>query len=267
MRSAISDFESSGFVRVPGAFSAAVAAGICERIWQELARRHGIRREGRESWTVDQPRHLQALRRSGAFDALASPILIDVVDRLLGAGSWQRPRHWGDPLISLPRAGSEWTVPYLQWHIDWPARCPAHPLFALKVLAFAGPVAAGGGGTLILAGSHLLVERLVEQLPADDRGHSSRVRGLLARAHPWLRSLVENQPCGDRIQRFMHDGAVLDGVVLRVVELTGGPGDAVVLHPWLFHAPASNCSGEPRFMIGQNLNTARGLALYATHLH
>jgi len=263
----MSDFDSSGFVRVPDVFSAADAGRMCERIWQELARRHGIRREARGSWSVDQPRHLQALRRSGAFDALASPVLIDAVDRLLGAGRWQRPRHWGDPLVSLPRAGPEWTVPYLQWHIDWPARGSARPLFALKVLAFAGPVAAGGGGTLILAGSHLLVERLVEKLPPDDRGHSSRVRELLARAHPWLRSLVENQPCGDRIQRFMRDGAVLDGVMVRVVELTGGPGEAIVFHPWLFHAPASNCSSEPRLMIGHNINTARGLALYATHAH
>jgi len=30
-----------------------------------------------------------------------------------------------------------------------------------------------------------------------------------------------------RIQRYMNDGTVIDGVPLRVVELTGEPGDIV----------------------------------------
>jgi ectoine hydroxylase-related dioxygenase (phytanoyl-CoA dioxygenase family) len=56
---------------------------------------------------------------------------------------------------------------------------------------------------------------------------------------------------------------VIDGVDLRVVELSGAAGDVVVFHPWLFHAAASNRAPEPRMMVGQNVQTAAGVARYA----
>jgi ectoine hydroxylase-related dioxygenase (phytanoyl-CoA dioxygenase family) len=36
---------------------------------------------------------------------------------------------------------------------------------------------------------------------------------------------------------------------VRVVELTGAPGDVVLWHPSLFHAASSNASDRPRFML------------------
>ncbi len=90
------------------------------------------------------------------------------------------------------------------------------------------PVAAGGGGTGVLAGPHRLVERAVAASRSGDAGHSPALRKALAAAHPWLRDLRSRPAGGDRIARFMRDGAVLDGVGLRVVELTGAAGDAAV---------------------------------------
>lgn len=37
--------------------------------------------------------------------------------------------------------------------------------------------------------------------------------------------------------------AVIDGVPVRVVEMTGGPGDAVLWHPALYHSRSFNCLG------------------------
>lgn len=53
---------------------------------------------------------------------------------------------------------------------------------------------------------------------------------------------------GDRSQRFMEEGAVIDGVPVRVVEMTSGTGDAVLWHPALYHSRSFNCISVPRFM-------------------
>ena len=38
-------------------------------------------------------------------------------------------------------------------------------------------------------------------------------------------------------------------ITVRVVELTGQPGDLVFIHPHLFHAPAPNRGPSPRLMV------------------
>src|SRR5262245_13646115 len=232
-------------------------------LWDDLARRHGVRQDDPATWTVAQPTHFQALRRSGTFEEIASPELTGMLDDLLGAGAWLRPDRWGDSLVTFPDARAAWDVPHTGWHIDWPARGAARPLFGSKVLAFVSPVAAGGGGTVLLAGSHRLIERAVAASRPGAAGHSPALRKTLGAAHPWLRDLWSRPTGGDRIARFMRDGVVLDGVDLRVVELTGAAGDAVVFHPWLFHAAAPNRARWPRMMVGQNVQTASGIARYA----
>ncbi|WP_171064674.1 phytanoyl-CoA dioxygenase family protein [Actinomadura soli] len=52
----------------------------------------------------------------------------------------------------------------------------------------------------------------------------------------------------------MTRGTTVAGVPVRVVELTGRPGDVVFLHPHLFHAPAANRSAAPRLMITGGLD-------------
>ena len=52
----------------------------------------------------------------------------------------------------------------------------------------------------------------------------------------------------DRIAAFMHRETIVDGMPLRVVELTGEPGDMVVCHPVMVHCVAPNRDTRPRFM-------------------
>jgi ectoine hydroxylase-related dioxygenase (phytanoyl-CoA dioxygenase family) len=44
---------------------------------------------------------------------------------------------------------------------------------------------------------------------------------------------------------------------VRVVELTGEPGDVVFMHPHLLHAAAPNRSDSPRFMITGGVTEVR----------
>ena len=52
----------------------------------------------------------------------------------------------------------------------------------------------------------------------------------------------------DRIGAFMDSETVVEGVPLRVVELTGEPGDMVFCHPVMVHCVAPNRGTRPRFM-------------------
>jgi ectoine hydroxylase-related dioxygenase (phytanoyl-CoA dioxygenase family) len=60
----------------------------------------------------------------------------------------------------------------------------------------------------------------------------------------------------------MDEETVLDGVPLRVVELTGEPGDMVFCHPVMLHCAAPNRGKWPRFMrIKQQFLTGEGRGL------
>ncbi len=43
------------------------------------------------------------------------------------------------------------------------------------------------------------------------------------------------------------------GTAVRVMELTGRPGDVVLTHPWVLHCAAPNTGTHPRMMLTKNL--------------
>nr|WP_042178421.1 phytanoyl-CoA dioxygenase family protein [Kibdelosporangium sp. MJ126-NF4]CEL13175.1 hypothetical protein [Kibdelosporangium sp. MJ126-NF4]CTQ98863.1 hypothetical protein [Kibdelosporangium sp. MJ126-NF4] len=238
-------FAEHGFVRLDQSFPPELATAMADAVWSELTRTHGLSRTDRSTWTVTEPRKLGSLRRKRTFDALATPAIVAAISELLGEESWKQPFSWGGPLVTFPSHG-QWNVPADGWHIDFPARSALR----LKWLAFLAPVAAGGGGTVVLSGSHHLVERYLHRIDPADPGRSSVARNAIFSADPWLRSIREPGAADQRVATLMkHGGTTVDGVDLRVVELTGQPGDVVFLHPHLFHAPAPNHSQTPRLMV------------------
>lgn len=241
-------------MRLRGVFGEADAARMRERLWRMLSDEHGIQPGRPETWSVRQPTGFQALRRSSAFEALGSPVLAAALDDLLGAGCWCAPKRWGSPLVTFP-CGSHWDVPSKQWHLDIPARGAARPLFLVRILALLDRLEPGGGGTLVVVGSHTLVGRLVAA-GAKTR-HSKDVLRALGRVSPWLRDLCSDAADDDRIRRFMVEGAVVDDVVTRVVELTGEAGDAFLMHPWQVHGPSPNCGTSPRLMLSESILRVR----------
>jgi hypothetical protein len=229
------EFRTTGVLRLDGAFPRDAAEAMGDRVWEFLVRRDGILRGERLTWTIEKPVGLQPVTRSGAFWAVGG-------DRLCGAGRWGRPRWWGRPLVTFPADGP-WELPAREWHFDFmPAVTGPRPV---QFFAFLSPVRPRGGGTLVLTGSHRLVAPFLD---GGEAFRMPRVRTALA-AHPWLRGLWEPGHGGDRVQRYMCDGTVVDGVPLRVVELTGEPGDVVLMHSDCFHAPAPNRLAEPRMML------------------
>ncbi len=71
---------------------------------------------------------------------------------------------------------------------------------------------------------------------------------MLAKEHLWFAALFA--PGGkDRVQHFMIDGAEIGGVRVQVREMLGEPGDAILMHPAMFHSIAVNALDRPRMML------------------
>ena len=244
----IERFERDGYVVVKQAFRRADALAMEARWWAELEAAHGIRRGDRSTWR--QPAgDLKAAKRDPLQAAILSDRVRGVFDDLLGQDAWEPPRDWGRAIVTFPEPG-DWDVPTWFWHWDNPAWLHLDRPTALFVAGFIGEVAPRSGGVLLLAGSPRLLLQQERRRPVDQpRDPAGKPWFAFYRSHPWLMALAGAAPSpADRIAAFMDQETVVDGVPLRVVELTGEPGDMVFCHPCMVHCGAPNRGAQPRFM-------------------
>ena len=255
-------FERDGYLVVRQAFPRTDALAMEDRWWSELADTRGIRRDDRSTWR-NVPGSLKAAKRDPAQAGILTETVRGVFDDLLGTGTWSPPRNWGVTLDTFPEPG-RWELPTWLWHWDNPCEPHLERTRGLFIVTFIGPVAPRGGGTLIISGSPRLLIKQERQLPPDQRrALDSKARERFYRLDPWLMALTGLAPSpADRIAAFMDSETVVDGVPLRVVELTGEPGDMVFCHPAMVHCAAPNRGAHPRFMrIKQQFLTREGREL------
>jgi hypothetical protein len=233
-----------GWVRLTDAVSADETAIMAERVWAFFARR-GVDRADPSTWPVGLSSKLQGLRQSGLFNPFAA-ITAGVLDQLLGAGCWTETESWGPVPVTWPQPEA-WEVPHRNWHFDLPARGDPDRPGAARLFGFISQVDDHGGGTLVVEGSHELVRRQIRAASSSGSQRSNELRHRLSRLYPWFAALT--QPGGSRTSRFMIDGDEIDGVAVRVVELTGNPGDVMAMMPWTMHAFSMNSAAYPRFMV------------------
>jgi hypothetical protein len=247
-RTQLSEF---GVVKVAGAIPRNAAEAMADRLWSALAR-GGADRADPSTWASADLKAVKQASQRGAFNAYASAAVIAVADDLLGAGAWRPLQRWGFPMITFPQRGSTWTVPAAGWHLDG---SPRNGVAEREVRTFAllAPHLPGGGGTLVVAGSHRLVTALADEIAHPSRSTATAVAKKALSTHPWFRELFDSEHQPGRLDRLMNDGAVVSGVPVRVVEFTGGPGDLFVMHPWTLHAVSPNCGNAPRLMLMTSL--------------
>ena len=254
----LDQFRRDGFVVVREAFARADAAEMERRWWAELEAAHGIQRDDRSTWR--QPRgDLKRAKRDPIQAKILTERVRGVLDDLLGKDEWPAPRDWGRTIATFPEPGA-WDVPTHLWHWDNLGAWHRDKLHALFVVSFIGAVAPRGGGTLVLAGSPRLLLRQDDALAPAERDDFVVRRERFHRSHPWLEALTGKRASpADRVSAFMESEALVEGVPLRVVELTGEPGDMVFCHPLLVHCGAPNRGAWPRFMrIKQQLTSHEG---------
>jgi hypothetical protein len=246
------EFAERGLLRLHDVFTPNDAARMRSVVWHELARRHGVLEDDRSTWKIGEAHGMKTTKKHRAFEPMGAPGLYAVIDELLGSGSWTTSAHWGQVMVTFPERGVLWRLPSKLWHVDWMYTNSPTPLFGLKLFAFFGDVGPRGGGTLVVSGSHRVVERFVAATPAEARRDFRACRLRFMQHDPWLRALA--RPDDDdpgRNARFMDADHDLDGIPVRVVELTGCPGDVVLAHPWMLHHAAPNTASYPRMMRGK----------------
>jgi len=166
------------------------------------------------------------------------PSLRAAVDALLGGRPFDRKMHPRPQLLfTLPNAGA-WMLPP-GWHVDAPRLASGeHP--GVQLFACLDHVAPRGGGTLAIAGSHLLLN--------DGRAiRASDLRRELG-GEPFFRPIWGKSPISWAEDEPLPRGAVGD-VALEVMELTGAPGDGYLIDLRVLHSSAPNASDRPRMMV------------------
>ena len=136
-------------------------------------------------------------------------------------------------LFTFPNA-EWWHVPHDSWHLDWP-RLPQAGISGVQMFTFLDDVAPGGGGTLVVTGSHRL-------LNTGQHIRSRDVKRLLKR-EPYFRDLMSKEVM-DR-NRFMTESGCVDDVDLQVVELHGQAGDVYLTDLRVLHTIDPNAASAP----------------------
>ena len=132
--------------------------------------------------------------------------------------------------------------------MDFPASRSLQGLFAVRLFTCLDKPAPGGGGTVFVAGPHELLKNLVRQ-EGVEKLHSADARKVLIRTCPWIERLCSFDERIDRVREFMKSEAVVSRLWLRVVEMTGEPGDLWLTDPLMLHARAQNCAEVPRLVL------------------
>ena len=128
-------------------------------------RKAGIRRDDPGSWP-DGPLGLnwKGLKRNRAFNVLVDNDAVrTALDAIFGPGQWLQPKPGAQILLTLPRPGA-WVLPGT-WHMDCGFERPSWPVHGVKLFAFFGEVGPEGGGTMVLPGTHRVVDEYRRSLP------------------------------------------------------------------------------------------------------
>jgi hypothetical protein len=243
-------FADDGLMKIPAAIPADEALAMATRIREYLTTEESVGRNATQAWLAERPAGLRPLTKAGVFDAAAAESVETALAELYGRGRYPRPASGGRAAVTYKVSDARWDVPSAGWHVDsWPGPHGEDPA-GVTVFTVLAPLRPGGGGTLVLAGSYRLL-RSNPPVSMVGRHRLPAVRRELGERHPWLAELwgPARDPSVDRRRRYLDEGAVLDGVPLRVVEVTGEPGDAFVMRHDTFHTLAPNSRDEPRMML------------------
>jgi hypothetical protein len=248
----LDEFRRSGIVRVPGAISSRAANAMCDSVWELLARRYHIRRDDPETWKAQKIAGTKDRPKSVTFEKIANSALRAMFDTLLATTAWEPAEHWGSLLVSFPgafpEARDDWDVPHQGWHLDAPVVRSLPDLYGVRIFTCLARVSPKGGGTLAVSGSPRLAQQLAVAR-AVGKMRSADVRQALIQRYCWMKDLCSFDPAIDRVNRFMKSTTTLEDVDVRVVELTGDPGDVYLVHPLMMHAGSPNCLATPRMVL------------------
>ncbi|MES2966138.1 MAG: phytanoyl-CoA dioxygenase family protein [Bdellovibrionota bacterium] len=167
------------------------------------------------------------------LDELISRELVELMQAL--AKAKLKPYHPRPQLLlSLPHR-EEWSLARLNWHLD--AKVPRNDeVPGIQAFVLIDDVRPRGGATLAIAGSHRLPYM---------KGNESRSAHSPLRRHPIFSTLYD-QSKSEPEPLFKSN--LVDGVEVRVVEMTGQAGDVFLMDMRVLHTPSMNSTKFIRMM-------------------
>jgi len=252
----LEEFQRAGIVRVPGAISARAAAMMCESVWDMMARHYKIRRDDPRTWKAQRIAGPKERPKAITHTQVVSPLRAPL-DQLLGPEKWECDQHWGSLLVSFPGAWPEplphgWDLPHQGWHLDAPVVRALPELYGVRMFMPLARLEPQGGATLAVAGSPRLALALAHARGAA-KIRSADVRKGLVKRYAWMQELCSADANVDRVARFMNTATMIEDVEVRVVEMSGEPGDVYLVHPLMLHAGSPNCRATPRMVLSSTV--------------
>ncbi|MEQ7128478.1 phytanoyl-CoA dioxygenase family protein [Actinopolymorpha sp. B11F2] len=247
-------FEETGVIRMDAAFTPDEAAAMRDVIWRYAHHKAGVRFDDPSTWPEGAYPGVswKGLKRNRAFlPLIENAALLTALEAIFGVGGWTPPKPGAQVLCTLPQPGP-WVLPDA-WHMDCGFEKSTWPVFAVKLFAFFGEVGPEGGGTMVLPGSHRLVDRYRTKLPPGTGGGKTNWRPFM-KHDPWLAQLLEGKRMPDGGRSLVGQTREIDGIPVEVTELTGWPGDVVLTHLHIFHTASPNTGPQPRQMLGKAIS-------------
>jgi hypothetical protein len=241
-------FLRDGIIRMPG-FLPSEGVAAAQAVVFAALERGGLWKDG--TWTLPAekpvwPAHGPSASKliGNKHPELAALFDEDPVRSLVEAlleGQKPDRRIYPRPmsLFTVPQDGA-WAMAN-GWHTDAP-RLASGRAPGVQMFTFLNTVGPRGGATMAIAGSHRLLE--------DGRFLTAkRMRHELGR-EPYFRQLWRNEPLVWPAEAEYPAGAAFN-LPLRVVEMTGEPGDVWLMDLRTFHSASHNAADVPRVMITQ----------------
>ena len=165
---------------------------------------------------------LEGPQTQRAFNALAENDAVrTALDTIFGPNQWLQPKPGAQILFTLPKPGA-WVLPGT-WHMDCGFERPSWPVHGVKLFAFFGEVGPKGGGTMVLPGTHRVVDEYRWRLPPGTGAGMANWHRLL-RQHPFLAQLLNGHRMPDGGRSLVGQVGDVNGVPVEVRELTGSLG-------------------------------------------
>ncbi len=239
-------FRSRGLLRLERFLPADEVIRARDVVIRALGRHGCVQRDGEWDLTgLEQlPQHKVSSTLGqgvGLSPKLIPAELLDTIQTLAGGACVpMNPSRRLKPslLLSVPNSKA-WAVPHNGWHVDLPKLRNRGMPPGVQLFALLDAVRPGGGGTVVVAGSH----RLLDGVPflGPSMKHAKRLRRL-----PFFADLMCEE--SSKRARLMSKSHREGDVDLQVVELHGGPGDVFLVDMRVLHTVAPNASRAPRMM-------------------
>lgn len=252
--SQLETFRTDGILRIPALVDSASVGSFRATLLRHLEQQ-GVEIAALADGDVVTPSLFRRIVDAVSFGDVFGAGVRSALDQLLGEGSWREPKSAGQVLfIAAPRPDAPWELPHKVWHLDYPAPGGPEGLPGVHAFLCLDRIARRGGGTLAISGSSRMIDRIRVEAGERFEGRSAEVRSRLAARVPWYAELCTLRAGEDRVARFMEETTEVEGIGLRVVELTGDAGDVILVHPWTLHNLSPNCSERPRLVITERIH-------------